>query len=269
MWEPVGPLPAAVYWRRRLLAVVTAATLLALLVWATSALLAPAPRPVVTAPAAVAAPAPPSPGSSAATGTGTGTGGPTSPRAGAGPGPAAAGPPAPPPDTGPGDTGSADAARAGAGTTGAGTTTGEAPRHHLRDRGARRDPARARPGAAVGARAPDRSGAVHQRHAHRVGRGGHARAPRGRAPDAAARRRQRQRPAVRPRPRRGPPGDRRVERGRAQRLWSSNDCVNPETVDVRTLVPGQPVAFAVRWAGRTSVRAAPSGAPWWRRARTA
>jgi hypothetical protein len=39
----------------------------------------------------------------------------------------------------------------------------------------------------------------------------------------------------------------------AQRLWSSNDCVNPETVDVRTLVPGQPVAFAVRWAGRTSV----------------
>jgi len=38
-----------------------------------------------------------------------------------------------------------------------------------------------------------------------------------------------------------------------QRLWSSNDCVNPETVDLRTLVPGQPVAFAVRWAGRTSV----------------
>lgn len=39
----------------------------------------------------------------------------------------------------------------------------------------------------------------------------------------------------------------------AQRIWSSNDCVNPETVDLRTLVPGQPVAFAVRWAGRTSV----------------
>ncbi|GAA3247866.1 hypothetical protein GCM10017691_57500 [Pseudonocardia petroleophila] len=36
------------------------------------------------------------------------------------------------------------------------------------------------------------------------------------------------------------------------RLWSSNDCVNPATVDLRTLVPGQPVAFAVRWAGRTS-----------------
>jgi len=38
----------------------------------------------------------------------------------------------------------------------------------------------------------------------------------------------------------------------AQRLWSSNDCVNPTTVDTRTLAPGQPVAFAVRWAGRTS-----------------
>jgi hypothetical protein len=36
------------------------------------------------------------------------------------------------------------------------------------------------------------------------------------------------------------------------RLWSSNDCVNGSSVDLRTLVPGQPVAFAVRWAGRTS-----------------
>lgn len=36
------------------------------------------------------------------------------------------------------------------------------------------------------------------------------------------------------------------------RIWSSNDCVNASTSDLRTLVPGQPVAFAVRWAGRTS-----------------
>jgi hypothetical protein len=36
------------------------------------------------------------------------------------------------------------------------------------------------------------------------------------------------------------------------RLWSSNDCVNGSTADLRTLVPGQPVAFAVAWAGRTS-----------------
>ncbi|MHA6796888.1 hypothetical protein ACVGVM_25760 [Pseudonocardia bannensis] len=38
----------------------------------------------------------------------------------------------------------------------------------------------------------------------------------------------------------------------ADRLWSSNDCVNPSTIDLRTLVPGQPVAFAVTWFGRTS-----------------
>jgi hypothetical protein len=36
------------------------------------------------------------------------------------------------------------------------------------------------------------------------------------------------------------------------RLWSSNDCVNARSVDLRTLVPGQPVAFAVSWAGRTT-----------------
>jgi hypothetical protein len=38
----------------------------------------------------------------------------------------------------------------------------------------------------------------------------------------------------------------------ADRLWSSNDCANASSVDLRTLVPGQPVAFAVSWAGRTS-----------------
>ncbi|HVL83899.1 MAG TPA: hypothetical protein VM367_06365 [Pseudonocardia sp.] len=38
----------------------------------------------------------------------------------------------------------------------------------------------------------------------------------------------------------------------SERLWSSNDCVNAPSTDLRTLVPGQPVAFSVRWAGRTS-----------------
>lgn len=37
------------------------------------------------------------------------------------------------------------------------------------------------------------------------------------------------------------------------RLWSSNDCVNPSSDDLRTLVPGQPVAFAVTWSGLGSV----------------
>jgi hypothetical protein len=36
------------------------------------------------------------------------------------------------------------------------------------------------------------------------------------------------------------------------RLWSSNDCGNAGRPDLRTLIPGQPVAFAVSWAGRTS-----------------
>ena len=41
-------------------------------------------------------------------------------------------------------------------------------------------------------------------------------------------------------------GDRKL------RLWSSNDCGNTGSPDLRTLIPGQPVAFAVTWAGRTS-----------------
>jgi hypothetical protein len=36
------------------------------------------------------------------------------------------------------------------------------------------------------------------------------------------------------------------------KLWSSNDCTNVASADLRTLVPGQPVAFSVTWAGRTS-----------------
>jgi hypothetical protein len=38
----------------------------------------------------------------------------------------------------------------------------------------------------------------------------------------------------------------------AARLWSSNDCVNNPTVDLRTLVPGRPVAFALTWGERTT-----------------
>ncbi|WP_281690278.1 hypothetical protein [Pseudonocardia thermophila] len=38
----------------------------------------------------------------------------------------------------------------------------------------------------------------------------------------------------------------------ATRLWSSNDCFPASGVDLRTLVPAQPVVSAVTWAGRTS-----------------
>ena len=38
----------------------------------------------------------------------------------------------------------------------------------------------------------------------------------------------------------------------ATRLWSSNDCSPVSGVDLRTMVPGQPVVSAVTWVGRTS-----------------
>ena len=38
----------------------------------------------------------------------------------------------------------------------------------------------------------------------------------------------------------------------ATRLWSSNDCLNNPTTDLRTLVPGRPVAFALTWGERTT-----------------
>ncbi len=38
----------------------------------------------------------------------------------------------------------------------------------------------------------------------------------------------------------------------SSRLWSSNDCSNISRPDLRTLVPGQPITFAVTWVGRTS-----------------
>lgn len=38
----------------------------------------------------------------------------------------------------------------------------------------------------------------------------------------------------------------------ATRLWSSNDCINNPTTDLRTLVPGRPVAFALTWGERTT-----------------
>jgi hypothetical protein len=42
------------------------------------------------------------------------------------------------------------------------------------------------------------------------------------------------------------------------RLWSSNDCSTAAGVDLRTLVPGQPVASSVRWAGRSSAPGCPT-----------
>lgn len=36
------------------------------------------------------------------------------------------------------------------------------------------------------------------------------------------------------------------------RLWSSNDCQDVAGTDLRTLVPGRPLVFSLSWAGRTT-----------------
>jgi hypothetical protein len=44
-----------------------------------------------------------------------------------------------------------------------------------------------------------------------------------------------------------------------KRLWSSNDCADPEPgKDVRLLQPGQKVTFSITWAGRTSAKGCPA-----------
>ena len=225
MWEPVGPLPAAVYWRRRCLAVASVVLVL-VLVWVCAAALVPDSRPVTATPAAATAPqpAPSSPVSPA-----PGTGGPVTT-----PGSAAAPPSAPrsvlvpleqpvvPPLT------SSEV-----------VVPDETPR----------EPVPVPPSVAPPPTGPvpctnDVLGvsAEVDPPEHRVG----------------------ERPVLRlvvvnlgaepcVRDLDGARQEIVVWSGDgALRLWSSNDCVNPATVDLRTLVPGRPVAFAVRWAGRTS-----------------
>ncbi|HLU58947.1 MAG TPA: hypothetical protein VKZ81_26085 [Pseudonocardia sp.] len=41
------------------------------------------------------------------------------------------------------------------------------------------------------------------------------------------------------------------------RLWSSNDCSSARGADPRTLEPGEPLTFSVRWVGRTSAPGCP------------
>jgi hypothetical protein len=41
------------------------------------------------------------------------------------------------------------------------------------------------------------------------------------------------------------------------RLWSSNDCYGPPEADVRVLAPNQPLPFSLNWAGRTSAPGCP------------
>jgi hypothetical protein len=220
MWEPVGPLPATVYWRRRAAAALGTVAVLGLLVWTVVSIAVPARETTIRAAsrAAVSAPQPTTPPpASAPTPAST-------PGAGASPGgesnpivvpSSAAGPataerlqpddsprlalPAPPPIPVP--------------------ATGPVPcSDEMIGVAAEIDPAE-----------------------HRVG----------------------QRPTLRLVVTNisKQPCVRDLDSGRQEivvwsmggdRLWSSNDCAGGSAADLRTLVPGQPVAFAVAWAGRSS-----------------
>lgn len=233
MWEPVGPLPATVYWRRRWVAVASAVAVVLAVTWSVSALAAPqadetptirASRAALNAPQ-TPSPAPVSAEPSAATDPATS---PPSPRSSS---PAAV-PPAP------------ASAKPGTGTPVPATTSEE-----LRpDETPRRSVAAATPvpvpptGPVPCTDAMLTVGAEIDRPQHRVG----------------------DRPLLRlvVTNTSGQPCVRDLDSARQEivvwnadqsaKLWSSNDCTNVESADLRTLLPGQPVAFSVTWAGRTS-----------------
>jgi hypothetical protein len=268
MWEPVGPLPASVYWRRRGVAVASVVMAVVLLVWAVGVLTAPgdpvltpvsgdaAPAPVVPGPAAPAIPlaAPTGPATTSPTDQPTAGPDPTTPGPGGTAPPAGtAGPAASSPATGnsgassPATSTPVDVARAEGGPDDPTSTSGTSERIRPDDT--------PRPPVAVASPVPvPQSGPVPctdamlataaevDRPEHRVG----------------------ERPVFRLVITNvsGQPCVRDLDSVRQEvvvwsadlkdRLWSSNDCVNGSSIDLRTLVPGQPVAFSVAWAGRTT-----------------
>jgi hypothetical protein len=222
MWEPVGPLPAAVYWRRRAVAAMSTLAVVGLLTWSLAGVVPAretttraASRAAVSAPQPTAPPPASTPTAASTPGAGTPQGDPTDPAAwsaAASPAPAAAAErlqpddtprasrPAPPPIPVP--------------------ATGPVPcSDDMIGVAAEIDPLEHRLG---------------QRPTLRLVVTNVSEQPCVRDLDS-----ERQEIVV--------------WSGDGQdRLWSSNDCVNGSTADLRTLVPGQPVAFAVAWAGRTS-----------------
>ncbi len=254
MWEPVGPLPASVYWRRRWVALASAVGVLLGIVWSVAALLAPAGDDAVSARAALAAaetvpateqqppptpdpavvvipePAPPGPG----------------PAPDPAPDPASVPAPARIPAAAPAPPTAAPAGK------GPGPASASAPptldlERLLPDETPRRVGPAPTP-VPVPATGPEPCVnamlAVTTEVApatHRVGDRPVLRLVVTNVSD---------RPCVRDL---DPIRQEIVVWGvDGARLWSSNDCSTVAGVDLRTLVPGQPVAFAVNWAGRTS-----------------
>lgn len=228
MWEPVGPLPASVYWRRRWVAFASTIAAVVLVTWTVATVVAPpTAAEAATVRATRAAQASPSPATQPSAGPPTGaSSGPSQPATGLrfivpGPVPVPSTDPTPP------------------------ATTSE----ELRPDDTPRPAVPFAPPAPVPPTGPvpctnEMLGVTAEidRPEHRVG----------------------ERPVLRLVVTNvsGQPCVRDLDSARqeivvwshdlATRLWSSNDCVNATTVDLRTLVPGQPVAFAVTWAGRTT-----------------
>jgi hypothetical protein len=226
MWEPVGPLPATVYWRRRWVAIASAVLVVVLFTWGTAALAtggSGAPGDAVTARpanrAAVSAPQQVSPSPAAPP--------PAAPQ------PGTAGPPTSPPEP--------------PTATAPGTSERLVPDDSPRASAPVPPPAPVPPTGPVPCTNDMLAVAAEVDPAeHRVG----------------------EHPLFRlvVTNTSGEPCVRDLDPARqeivvwnaaGEREWSSNDCSSASGVDLRTLVPGQPVAFAVRWAGRTSADGCP------------
>jgi hypothetical protein len=243
MWEPVGPLPATVYWRRRWVAIASTIVAILLVAWSVTALLTPhaptedAPTTLAASRAALSAPQQASP-SPAPASTEASTA-PTDPPPGQAPTPSqpgAAEAGTPSPDATP---------PAGSTTPGAPATTSEElrPDETPRQPSPVATPVPVPPTGpvpctnamlAVGAEIDSPQHKVGDKPVLRLVITNSSNQPCVRDLDSA-----RQEIVVWS-------GD------GASRLWSSNDCTNASSTDLRTMVPGQPVAFAVTWAGRTS-----------------
>jgi hypothetical protein len=244
MWEPVGPLPASVYRRRRWLAVATTVVVVLLVVWTVAALLGPhqsditATRTADTAALNAPQHASPSPAPAST--------GPTAPSAVTAP-PSRLSPSAPPPSapSKPGAEGSSSAVVPSVTPPGGPATTSEELRP---DETSQKSvpPATPVPVPPTGpVPCTDKMLTVASeidRPQHRVGDRpllrlvitNTSKQPCVRDLDSA-----KQEIVV-------------WNSNQTAKLWSSNDCTNASSTDLRTLVPGQPVAFAVTWAGRTS-----------------
>lgn len=246
MWEPVGPLPASVYRRRRWFAVASTVVAVLLAIWSLAALLGPREPDITatrTANTAVLNAPQPTPPSSAPVSTG-----PTAPTD-----PAAMSPPSPP--TSPSPSAQAPSKPGPEGSPSpvpSVTTPGGAPATTSEELRSDETPRRSVP-AATPVPVPSTgpvpctdamltAGSEIDRPQHKVGDKPLLRLvitnissqPCVRDLDSA-----KQEIVV-------------WNSGQTAKLWSSNDCTNAASTDLRTLVPGQPVAFAVTWAGRTS-----------------